>query len=306
MIQPHPVIQKKEGFNGQKTIVVPADILQKSCLHQPVLAGIHLTDIGFYSKAKFHYRERSKGIDQYILLYCVGGNGEVSIEEQNYLITAGNFLVIPAKKAHAYCADEHQPWSIYWVHFKGNQVPALVALLLKRQKSLQGSVQYDESRIKLFDDIYLNLERGYSVDNLCYASMTFWHFLSSFIFEEKFSYALKKNAFNPVEIAIDYMQKNLHTTLTLEEVANAVNLSASHFSAIFKEQTGLAPIKYFNQLKIQKACQYIQLTTLRIKEISSALGIDDPYYFSRMFSKIMGISPQDYKYRKEIKKDSII
>lgn len=306
MIQPHPVIQKKEGFNGQKTIVVPTNILQKSCLQHPVLAGIHLTDIGFYPKAKFHYRERSKGIDQYILLYCVGGKGEVNIEEQNYLISTGNFLVIPAEKAHTYCADEFQPWSIYWVHFKGNQVAALVALLLKRQKSLQGSVQYDESRIKLFDDIYLNLERGYSVDNLCYASMTFWHFLSSFIFEEKLNYALKKNVLNPVEMAIDYMQKNLHTTLTLEGISNAVNLSASHFSAIFKEQTGLAPIKYFNQLKVQKACQYIQLTTLRIKEISAALGIDDPYYFSRMFSKIMGISPQDYKYRREIKKDSIV
>lgn len=73
-----------------------------------------------------------------------------------------------------------------------------------------------------------------------------------------------------------------------------------------KEQTGLAPIKYFKQLKVQKDCQYIPLRTLRIKEISAALGIDDSYYFSRMFSKNMGISPQDYKFRKDIKKDTKI
>lgn len=99
-------MKKKEGFNGQKSIVIPRGILQKAASQHPILAGIQLTDIGFYPKAKFHYRERSKGIDQYILLYCVGGKGEVSIEDNSYPISTGNFIVIPAEKAHSYHSNE--------------------------------------------------------------------------------------------------------------------------------------------------------------------------------------------------------
>ncbi|MCX2452406.1 AraC family transcriptional regulator [Pedobacter sp. PLR] len=292
-------IKKKEGFNGQKAIVLPRSILVKTCIPNPLLAGIYITDIGFYPKAKFHYRERSHGIDQYILLYCTDGKGEVTIEDTSYTIKSGNFIVIPADKSHAYTSDQNMPWTIYWAHFKGHLVKSLIRLLLKRQKSYKGLVQFNESRIKLFDEIYLNLERGYSTDNLCYVNISFCHFLSSFIFDEKFNYSAKQSIVNPIDVSIEFMQKNLHTTFTLEDIAKSVNLSSSHFSALFKDQTGFAPIKYFNHIKIQKACQYLQFTDLRIKEIASTLGIDDQYYFSRMFSKIMGVSPQDYKVKRE-------
>ena len=53
--------------------------------------------------------------------------------------------------------------------------------------------------------------------------------------------------------------------------------------------------KYFNHLKVQKACQYLLFTDLRIKEIADKLGIEDQYYFSRMFAKLMGMSPVAYR-----------
>lgn len=292
-------IKKEEGFDGQKAIVLPRPILIKNCVPNPLLSGIYITDIGFYPKAKFHYRERDHGIDQYILIYCTDGKGELKIEGVSYTLNSGNFIVIPAEKSHSYASDRNNPWTIYWAHFKGHLVKSLIGLLVKRQKGYKGSVQFNESRIKLFDDIYLNLESGYSRDNLYYVNMSFSHFLSSFIFDEKFNYSSKKSSANPIDISIEFMQKNLHTTFTLNAIAKSANLSPSHFSALFKEQTGFAPIKYFNHIKIQKACQYLQFTELRIKEIAATLGIDDQYYFSRMFSKIMGVSPQDYKLRRE-------
>lgn len=72
----------------------------------------------------------------------------------------------------------------------------------------------------------------------------------------------------------------------------------AHFSVTFKKKTGFSPIEYFNHLKMQKASQYLLFTNLRIKEIAQEVGIEDPYYFSRLFTKIMGISPVHYREKK--------
>jgi AraC-like DNA-binding protein len=86
----------------------------------------------------------------------------------------------------------------------------------------------------------------------------------------------------------------------LSEIAESVNVSVSHYSFLFRQKTGFAPMEYFNQLKIQKACQYLLFTDLRIKEIAQQLGIDDPYYFSRMFTRLMGLSPKEYRIKRHV------
>ena len=292
-------IKKKEGFEGQRAIILPRKIISQVCSNDSILSGIHITDLGYYPKAKFHYRERLHGIDQHIIIYCIEGKGWVETGKSRQTINPGNFIVIPAEKEHSYAADENDPWTIYWVHFKGHLAKHIVELMISQVKNYKGQIHYNETRTKLFNEIYLNLERGYSIDNLYYVNMSFLHYLTSFIFDEKFNYPDKKKTIDQVDLSIDFMQKHLNTLLTLEDLARAVNLSASHYSAIFRKKAGFAPIEYFNHLKIQKACQYLQFTDLRIKEIATELGIDDPYYFSRMFSKLMGISPHDYKVERE-------
>ncbi len=297
-------IRKKEGFEGQRAIVLPRKIIYQYCGNDPILSGVHITDIGYYPKAKFHFRERLHVIDQHIIIYCVEGKGWAEIGKTRQTIQPGSFMVIPAETSHRYAADENDPWTIYWVHFKGHLVKHIVELMIKQLKNLKGPVHYNDARIKLFDEVYFTLERGYSMDNLYYANMCFWHFLTSFIFDEKFNYSGKENTTDQVDLSIDFMQKNINLTLSLEDIASSVNLSVPHYSATFKKKTGFAPIEYFNHLKIQKACQYLQFTNLRVKEIAAELGIEDPYYFSRMFSKLMSVSPNDYRTKWDITKDN--
>ena len=64
---------------------------------------------------------------------------------------------------------------------------------------------------------------------------------------------------------------------------------------LFQKETGSSPINYFIRLKIQKACQYIELTNLKLNEIALRLGFEEPAYFSRLFTKVMGISPSAYR-----------
>ena len=91
------------------------------------------------------------------------------------------------------------------------------------------------------------------------------------------------------------MQQNLSNTLTLNDIAQSACLSVSFFSRKFKQDTGYAPIEYFNYLRIQKSCQLLHFSKLRINEVALQIGIDDPFYFSRLFKQQMGISPVNYR-----------
>ena len=82
---------------------------------------------------------------------------------------------------------------------------------------------------------------------------------------------------------------------SVEEMAGAVSYSTSHFGVLFTQKTNLTPIDYFNHLKVQRACHFLDFTDLKIKEIAYRLGFDDPYYFSKVFTRYMGMSPLAYK-----------
>ena len=203
------------------------------------------------------------------------------------------------KAKHVYFADESRPWTIYWIHFKGSNSDAIVALLKKKNNGFKGRISYPDKSISFFTEMYSQMERGYSLDNMVYANMCLWHYLTTFLYNDKSLPDRKINDKDEIDRAIDFLSKNVESTLSLEEIASSVHLSSSHFSFLFKQKTGFSAIEYFNHLKVQKACQYILFTNMRISEIALEVGVGDQYYFSRMFTKIMGISPKEYR-RKRI------
>jgi AraC-like DNA-binding protein/mannose-6-phosphate isomerase-like protein (cupin superfamily) len=296
------MIKKKEGFQGQRAIVLPRKIISDLCSTNAITKGLYVTDIGYYPKAKHHYRQRQHGADQHILIYCLEGKGQVQIGKRHYQLSPDDFIIIPASVPHNYSADEKDSWTIYWIHFKGMIANAVVDAMIAQFKGHRGTITYQQKRVQLFDDIYGNLERGYGNDNLNYANMCLWHFLSSFLYDEKFNLSERKESKQDtvIEPSINFMQQHLSEMLRLSDIAESVNVSVPHYSFLFRQKTGFAPMEYFNQLKIQKACQYLLFTDLRIKEIAEQLGIEDPYYFSRMFTRLMGISPKEYRIKRHV------
>lgn len=291
-------IKKKEGFQGQNMIVIPRTVLNANRNQNPLVASLYITDIGYYPNAKFHHRKRLRGADQHIMLYCVKGKGVVIIKKETYYIEPGHFIIIPRRLQHEYTADATDPWTIYWVHFTGTNADNIVDYIESIFSSHMGFIHHDQSRVDLFESIYNQLERGYGIEDMVYANMCFYHYLATFTRRPGTTAEYTSAESDVVNQVIDFMKKNIDAKYSLRQMANEVNTSASHLSFLFKKKTGYPPMEYFNHLKVQQACQYLLFTDMRVKAIASLLGIDDPYYFSRFFKKLMGVSPNVYRERK--------
>ncbi|HWB96117.1 MAG TPA: helix-turn-helix domain-containing protein, partial [Bryobacteraceae bacterium] len=98
-----------------------------------------------------------------------------------------------------------------------------------------------------------------------------------------------------VRRAISYMQQRLEEQISVPELASMVNLSASHFTAVFRKTTGFTPLDYFIRLKLRRACELLDSTTYPIKRIAEELGFSDALYLSRVFHRIQGMSPTEYR-----------
>lgn len=95
--------------------------------------------------------------------------------------------------------------------------------------------------------------------------------------------------------ARNYIDANFAGNISLESVSESISLSAPYFSRLFSSQVGKTFIDYLTDLRLAKACQLLREGKLSIKEISSAIGYSDPNYFSRIFKKIIGQKPSEYR-----------
>ena len=261
----------------------------------PIIKDTYITDIGYYPRAKHHYRERPRGCDSYILIYCVSGRGWIRLGDQNaFPLTEQSVAVIPQGTPHAYGADEFDPWSIYWFHIKGEQVRSLLDSVGLEAGPLELSLTDAEKIHDLFHQCYdLLSAKAYSVVHQIHVSHTMRYLLSFLGLIPRKKQEAKTLAY--IEQAILYMQEKLEMNMTIDELVAHTRISKQHLNHLFKQATGFAPIDYYLRLKMQRACQLLDLTDNSVKEISLSLGIGDPYYFSRLFKKIIGSSPTEYR-----------
>lgn len=295
------MIKIKSGFRGERAIVLPASVVREFS-NQNLGRLLYITDIGFYPKADSHYRSRNaEEVCQYILLYCIDGEGWIETGGIKQKLTEGEVVILPKNTAHGYGSSQENPWTIYWIHFDGSWAEYFCTDMDKPVKINAEKDSRICERLELFEDIFSILKNGYSLHNLNYSVTVLFHFLGTLKFLSAFRRSLsdRQSTRDTIDEAIHFMRENIQKQLKLKDVASYVGLSVSHFSLLFRQKTGFAPLNYFNQLRIQNACHYLDFSELQINQIAGMVGFPDPFYFSRIFTKTMGCSPKEYRKRKK-------
>lgn len=107
-----------------------------------------------------------------------------------------------------------------------------------------------------------------------------------------------KNMYNDkdlVDKSMEYIMNNYMKTITLESLAKLFNKTPQQFSYLFHKHTGLRPINYLIDYRMEMALKFLTIDGLNVKETAEKIGYQDPFYFSKLFKKHIGKSPRDVK-----------
>ncbi len=285
---------QRGAFPGMRMIYL-APNLRETGLKSPILEDLLCTRVGFQGPSSAHYIPRPGGSYDYILICCTEGRGWLEMKGQEWVVNKNEAFLIPQHTPHIYGADPDDPWSNYWVHFQGRQAAAYARLITPNRGSPVIHLYRRQELVTCIEQLYQHMSNVHTPSTLIAGSGALGQLLSVIQFRTRAAGQTSRTADENIDRTIEFMHKNLEKQLRLNDLAKIAGMSPNHFGVLFSRRYQNTPIDYFNHLKIQKACELLKTTNLLISEIGEALGCADPYYFSRLFKKIMGVSPRKYR-----------
>ena len=257
-------------------------------------SGCYPLAFGFYPQARGHQMRRPDPQD-WLVIYCVSGRAELTLGEARRHVSAGDLLLLPPGQPHGYRADPDDPWSLYWVHLEGSELAALFARL--DPSSQYGlAIGLHEPLLSAFRDLLALAASGSGPATLVHAASLSRTLLS-------WALMLAQRPAPPatgldLDTLHQFMQQNLHRRLTLRALCHAAGAGSPwQFIRHYRAATGQTPMQAFLHRKVARACYLLEVSDLSVAELAQRFGFDDPYYFSRLFRRLTGVSPSHYRQR---------
>lgn len=229
------------------------------------------------------------------ILYVAGGAGEAILEGKKFRLAPGDLVVVNPGTLHEERSDAKAPLRLIFLAIRDFAVPGLPAGCLSQEK--YRVLSCGEYQYKM--DIYLRelLQETSS-------QIEFYQEISQGLVSALLVLVMRLIRINPEDEAAlsqecqkikEYLDQNFTSPITLDSLSETVYISKHYLSHLFKEQTGVSPIKYLTSKRMEKACELLSETELPVSEVSKAVGYENPLYFSQVFKRVYGISPVKYR-----------
>lgn len=236
-------------------------------------------------------------LENHLLIYCTKGGGILNIAGDSVPVNANQYCIIPENFEFRMQSIARDSSAFFACKFNGTKSKMMENDFTVVRDLMPSVNNLVANRQMLFDELFNNLNKGFYNANYVYINLTFGHLLATFLYASKTSDDLMEEQNPAITRAIHFMEQNISRKLSLKQIADESGYSQTYLTTLFHRKTGYSPLSYFSHLKISRACEYLDHSRLKIKEISFQLGYSDAYYFSKDFLKRMGMSPKKYRNR---------
>ena len=242
--------------------------------------------------------------EHYKVHYIHSGKGIFIFNRKTYCLGEGQCFLIYPNTISYYQADETDPWTYSWVAFNGLHTEEYLQRAgFSKENPILNCKMNTEIR-KCFSEMQQAEGLSYSVDLMLKSMLYLFLALiiegaaSNPVYEK-----ILKHKDEYIRKVIDYIHINYSRKISVSNIAHHINLDRKYLSAIFKAAYGVTLQDYLVTYRTEKACSLLVDRTLTISTVARSIGYEDPLVFSRMFKKLKGVSPREYRNQLLLKQD---
>lgn len=273
-------------------LVLPLFVVEQLAAHA-LSRDLYPLALGHYPRAAGHRMARATH-DDCLLLYCTAGRGWLETGEGRWSIGPGTLVLLPPGVGHRYGADDGDPWTLWWCHFDGLARGDLCDHLgLGDRRALD--IGLHPTTVSDFRALLAVQQTGFAPDAFLHAAAQLRALLTGFALHVRRAGEVRRDTLDLARVTA-YLREHVGRDVSLPELATATSgLSVFHFARRFRAATGMSPIQYFIHLRMEHACRLLDASDEPVHAVARRLGYEDPYYFSRLFRKVIGMAPSDYR-----------
>ena len=232
---------------------------------------------------------RPDGRADYHILYIIKGKCFVKEEKKEIEAGKGSLVVYLPYERQEYEYKKDIDTVVYYIHFSGDACSELIDKYRLSEKRVY-NIGVNLMLLNIFD----LLVEEYNHKRFCFDDICRSCLINILAYSGRINLMSNiKNSAVAIKIneICDEIICNYSKNLSVGEYAKMCNLSESRFSHLFKEITGISPVKYIIRVKLEKSKDMILNTDYPLSQICSDVGFSDQNYFSRIFKKYYGTSP---------------
>lgn len=256
----------------------------------------------FSGEGQPHPRHKmGPAIHEYYLVHTVlSGKGVIEMRGKIFPCGAGDTFVIFPGELFSYEADGEEPWHYMWAAFVGHAAAPVMAMLAVSPNQPVISGMENERIRELYRKIQLSFQHSpYAELEDLEASGWLRILLRELgmanrdrlqdkpLFQEEIDRQIAKT--------IHFLSLHYMEPITVEQLARTFGYHRTHLSKMFKRTTGLSPLQYLMNIRMERAKMLLEGTAMTVAEIAAAVGFEDALYFSKKFRSWTGESPTAYR-----------
>lgn len=220
--------------------------------------------------------------EYYLMHYVVSGHGVFETQGKSFRLSPGDMFLIRPGQPSKYIADENQPWHYIWVGFSSD---------------LDLDFLFDRMVIssERCENIFLSILEAESFKEAAeyFVCGKIYELISYLKIEELVQETEQTSRY--VLMAKNYIETKYADDISIQMIADTLNLARSYFSTIFKKCTGKSPQAYLVDYRLEKAAHFMTNYQYTPTEAAKSCGYSDIFNFSRMFKRKYGVSPRQYQ-----------